>query len=290
MVNLGNNRLPIEKLCGNAMITEMMLPEARKLHKRSTFLAEEISWPFPPEDWFSAAAGTQVWAIPLDADPPRLAEFDATLAPIERERAARFHFLRDRNRFIAGRGGLRQILGRYLQVHPIKLHFNYGPHGKPSVAHPDGLNNLQFNLAHSEGLALLAVTRSGKVGIDLERIRPLNDAEGLVTRFFCPREISAFQALPDTEKPAAFFNLWTRKEAWLKAIGEGIGHSLNLVEVSFLPGQPAHLLSLPEGPETAAQWNLRDLAPAPGFAAALAIHGLDRPLQCWRWPETGEQS
>ena len=195
------------------------------------------------------------------------------LAPAERERAARFHFPRDRNRFIAGRGALRQILGRYLQTDPIKLQFTYGPHGKPALAQGAEESGLQFNLAHSGGLALLAVTRSGKIGVDLERVRALKDAEGLVTRFFCPREIAAFQGLPEDQKPAAFFNLWTRKEAWLKAIGEGIGHSLNRVEVSFLPGEPARLLTLPEGPHAAARWNLRDLAPAPGFAAALAISG-----------------
>ncbi|MEY2429544.1 MAG: 4-phosphopantetheinyl transferase [Verrucomicrobiota bacterium] len=272
------------------MMTDMILPEARKFRKRSTFPAEAISWPFPPDDWLMGVAGIHVWAIPLDIDASLLGERQATLAPIELERAARFHFQRDRNRFVAGRGALRQVLSRYLQAEPGKLHFNYGPHGKPSLAHSDMQNNLQFNLAHSEGLALLAVAHSGKIGIDLECLRPLDDAEGLVTRFFCPREIAAFQSLAETQKPAAFFNLWTRKEAWLKAIGEGIGHSLNLVEVSFLPGQSAHLLSIPEGPEAAAQWNLRDLAPAPGFAAALAIQGPDLPLHCWRWSETREQS
>jgi len=298
-------------------------------------LTGDIHWPLPPPDWAPAATETHVWAVPLDVAPAALAEFHDTLAPVERERAASFHFPLDRNRFVVGRGTLRQVLAHYLQIDPSQVEFSYGPYGKPLLMDNGRESDLHFNLAHSGGLALLAVTRAGKIGVDLERVRPLDDAQELVTRFFCPREIAAFQTLPEDQKPAAFFNLWTRKEAWLKATGEGIAHSLNRVEVSFLPGEPARLLHLPEiigrdafgrdafhsvpnispsvgtpsvgtlstlprrsqaeagasltSPKrshSAAPWNLYDLAPAAGFAAALALPSADTRLQCWRWPET----
>jgi 4'-phosphopantetheinyl transferase len=250
-----------------------------------------------PEDaiiWPAQAAGDQtapslaanevhVWAARLDVSSATLASFAATLSLSERERASRFHFERHRHRFIAGRGLLRALLGRYLEVEPMRIEFTYGAAGKPMLAASDPQTALHFNLAHSKDLGLIAITRSGPVGVDVEQIRALNDAEELVARFFSQREHATFKDLPDSEKPAAFFNLWTRKEAWLKATGEGIAHSLHLVEVSFLPGEPARLLAIPESLGQGTPWTLMDLQPAPGFAAALAIAVLDRKIQCWRW-------
>src|SRR5208282_3176253 len=115
---------------------------------------------------------------------------------------------------------------------------------------------------------LVAVSHAGPVGVDVERVRPMPDAEEIAARFFSPRETAELKALPSDQVPAAFFNLWTRKEACLKATGDGITKLLPLTEVSFLPGKPAHLRSLWGDPQAAAQWTLEDLAPAPGFAAA----------------------
>ena len=140
-------------------------------------------------------------------------------------------------------------------------------------------------MTRPEALALLAVTRTGPVGIDLERIRTIKDADDLVGRFFSPRENDAFQKLPPEQKPTAFFNLWTRKEAWLKATGEGIAHSLARLEVSFLPGEPAQLFSIQGSAEKAAAWSLHHLVPAKGFAGALAIKAQKAPLNCWHWRE-----
>lgn len=224
------------------------------------------------------AAWLAVGADTLDA-------LAATLSASERKRAGRFHFERHRNRFMAGRGLLRMLLGRYLQTAPERIQFTYGPQGKPALAGPFAQAGLEFNMAHTQDLALFAVTRAGPVGIDVEEVRSLADAEELVARFFSGRESAAFRKLPEEQKPPAFFNLWTRKEAWLKATGEGIVHSLHRVEVSFLPGEPARLLSLPEPLARSAHWGLHDLAPAPGFAAALAIAAGEARLRCWRWPE-----
>ena len=130
---------------------------------------------------------------------------------------------------------------------------------------------IHFNLAHSGDLALLAITRVGPVGIDVERIREVKDAADLVARFFCARENELFQRLPAIEKPGAFFNLWTRKEALLKATGEGIGKALSEVEVSFLPGEPASLVSIAGDTDRAARWSLHELTPAAGYVGAVAI-------------------
>ncbi len=213
-----------------------------------------------------------VWAIPLDVPETTLRPLARLLSPDEVHRASRFRLEQHRKRFAAGRGALRRILGACLEVSAETLKFSYGPNGKPAVASPPGAGGLEFNLSHSEDLALLAVTRGPSVGVDLERVRLLPDADDLVQRFFSRREAAVFQRLPPRERPAAFFNLWTRKEAFLKATGEGIAQSLHLVEVSFLPGEPAALRHLPRNLGMTEAWSLSDLSPGPGFVAALAIH------------------
>jgi 4'-phosphopantetheinyl transferase len=224
--------------------------------------------------------------------PAKLQAMSSLLAADERDRALRYHFERHRERFIIGRGLLRTILGRCLGVNPAEIRFTYNPNGKPL------LPELEFNLSHCEDLALIAVSRGSRVGVDLERVRVLEDAGELVARFFSPSEHAAYERLLPGEQPQAFFNLWTRKEAWLKATGDGIGHLLNQVEVSFIPGEPARLVRLPGDVREAARWRLCDLKPAIGFAAAL-VHECrqaeaagkknleeDTRIQCWRYEES----
>jgi 4'-phosphopantetheinyl transferase len=255
--------------------------------------APDIRWPAPPLDWPLALCQAQstgpsaieihVWAATLDVAPAALAAYSATLCPAELERAARFRVERDRNRFVAGRGLLRAILSRYLQTGPRQIEFAYGARGKPSLGKAFVGNGLEFNLAHSHNLALLAVTNAGQIGVDVERIGSNADTRQLVAHFFSARESAAFDSLPKDLKPVTFFNVWTRKEAWLKATGEGIGHLLNQMEVLFPPDTPARLLSLPGDARTAGKWDLYDLSPAPGFAAALAIAKPSPRPCCWRW-------
>lgn len=244
-----------------------------------------LSWPAPPPEWRLGQTDVHVWSASLEVSPAARRSFAALLSAAERQRAARFHFEPHRQRFIVGRGWLRRLLGRYLETDPAALELTYSPQGKPSLGGAFAHAGLHFNLAHSENLALLAVTRLGSVGVDVETVRPLADAEELVERFFSQRESGLFRQLPEDQKPTAFFHLWTRKEAWLKATGEGIAHSLNLVEVSFLPGEPARLLHLPVPLAGTVPWTLQHLAPAPGFAGALAIAAQEARLQCWRWEE-----
>jgi 4'-phosphopantetheinyl transferase len=222
-----------------------------------------------------AAGEVHVWSLPLDIGKSSLANVAEFLTPDERERADRFRFEVLRNRFVVGRGLLRAVLGRYCDLAPEKLRFSYGPYGKPVLTRGAGTRRrggaLHFNLAHSEGAGVLAVTQTGPVGVDVEQVRRLVEFKELVGQFFSAREAAEFSRLPREQQPAAFFNLWTRKEALLKATGEGIGHSLNRVEVSFLPGEPARVLSLPAEPWAGCEWSLFDLAISPAYAAALAL-------------------
>lgn len=211
-----------------------------------------------------------LWTASLDVSTEELAQLALTLSASERQRAARFHFPLHRDRFVAGRGQLRLLLGNYVGQEPRDVQFSYGPAGKPALAGNQS-RDLHFNLAHSGGVLAVVITRTGPVGVDVERIRPLEDAGELVARFFSARENAAFKTVPELDQAAAFFNLWTRKEAWLKATGEGIGHSLHLVEVSFLPGEPEHLLRLPPSLGDAAAWRLKAFSPAPGFIGAVAL-------------------
>lgn len=230
-----------------------------------------------------------VWAAALGIESDLLNALARTLSPDEMARAERFKFEKHRNRFIAGRGVLREILGRYLQIKPEDLRFDYSTNGKPSFAIGFAHGGIHFNLAHSEDVALIAVTRIGQVGVDVECVRALKDMDHLVARFFSARENELFQKVPVNEKPAAFFNLWTRKEALLKATGEGITRSLSLVEVSFLAGEPARLVAVAGNAEKATEWSLRELAPATGFVGAVAVRAREMVVRCGKWEVRGER-
>ena len=253
----------------------------------------------PPQNPPLAGNEIHVWATTLAVEPGVLEKFAGTLAPEEKERANRFKFEHLRNRYRAGRGALRAILAQYLQIDAAALRFDYLENGKPLLADEFAKSGIHFNLAHTGDLALVAVTRIGRVGVDVESVRPIKNAGELVARFFSKREDGLFQKVSPEEKPAAFFNLWTRKEALLKATGEGITRSLNLVEVSFLPGEPARLLAISGDAKAAERWALKELAPAQGFAGAAAvamgtsniqhptsnIQSWDREpvMKCWKW-------
>jgi 4'-phosphopantetheinyl transferase len=251
-------------------------------------MTEDILWPRRAAAGFADNDnGVDVWAASLNFDPVVLGRLAATLSSAERERAARFHFTRDRDRYVAGRGFVRCILGRYLKARPAELEIEHGPQGKPALAGRWAKSGLHFNLSHCEDLALVAVTRAGRVGVDVERIRPLSDADELANLFFSRPERAALEALPADDKPAAFFSLWTCKEAWLKATGDGIGESLSQVELALTPTGAARLLKTPEAyPRSATDWALHQLTPAPAFGAALAVSSRAEGVHCWRWNET----
>lgn len=240
-------------------------------------------WRCPPADLVLADDDVHVWRASLNPSAEHVRDLQRTLTPDEQERAARFRFQRDRDHFIVARGVLRAILGRYLGVEPSQLRFCYSSYGKPALAEKFGRKKLNFNLAHSHELALYAVTRGRTVGIDLEYMRADLAGEQIAERFFSPREVAVLRTLPRNKQEEAFFNCWTRKEAYVKAIGEGLSMPLDQFDVSLVPGEPALLVSTHKDPREAARWSLRALAPGSGYVAALAVEGHTWRLTCWQW-------
>lgn len=233
-------------------------------------------------DWNSA----HVWAVSLQVSNEILVHLEELLDGSERQRADRFHFERDRHRFIVGRAALRKILASYLREAPARIPFDYSSRGKPSLGGRFAQSGIHFNLAHCENLAVLAVARQPYIGIDLERVRPLDGVLEMAPFFCSARESAQFQSTPLTRREEAFFRIWTRKEALLKATGKGIGDGLDRVEVTFLPEEPPRLVAAPDDLAAfSAQWTLQELTPAPGFIAALAFPSRPAAICCWQWKE-----
>ena len=237
------------------------------------------SWEQPPESPAVTTDDVHVWKASLDRAPEELDGLRRILAPDEQIRADRFRFKKRRDRFIVGRAVLRTILGRYLDQHPNQLRFQYSPYGKPTLSTEVG--TLKFNLSHSHCLALYAVARGREIGVDLEFIRKDINLLGIAKRFFSEREYAELQALPESRQLQTFFECWTRKEAFIKAKGDGFSLPLRQFDVSITPGEPAALLRTEWDPDEAALWSLKSLNPTPGYAGALAVEGRHWNLQSW---------
>ena len=236
-------------------------------------------WRSPPPGLTLASDEVHVWRAWLDQPAARVEKMSQALCADERQRVVQFHFERDRQRYIMGRGMLRSILGLYLRVDPGQVQFRYGPRGKPALDLGD--NNLAFNLAHAGPLALYALTRNRAIGVDVEPVRPLPDADQVAARFFSVHETAAYLDLPPDQKQQGFFLCWTRKEAYIKALGEGLAQPLESFDVSLAPGEPARLLRVAWDPDEASRWSLISLTPSPCFVAALAVQGQDQHITCW---------
>ena len=241
------------------------------------------SWYPPPEPLTLGNNEVHVWRASLDLPASQVQRLRYTLSAEELRRAAGYHFQKDRKHFIVARGVLRDILGRYLKIEPSQLRFCYNSYGKPGLAGETIGETLCFNVSHSHALALYAVTHDRAVGVDVERIRPDLADEDIAERFFSPREVAALRALPANMQPEAFFNCWTRKEAYIKARGKGLSISLDQFDVSLAPGEPTTLLSVNGESKEASRWSLQELVVGSGYAAALAAEGHDWQLKCWQW-------
>jgi 4'-phosphopantetheinyl transferase len=212
-----------------------------------------------------------VWQARIDRLAPHMQELVPFLDPDEQARARRYHSSRHEAEFVIRRGLLRVILGHCLDVEPGALQFEYGPHGRPAIAWPARGRSLHFSLSHSDGTALYAAAWGRAVGVDLERVRLLSEAEQIADQFFSAQESRALRELPNSEKLQGFFNCWTRKEAYLKATGQGLAYGLDDFSVSLVPGEPARLLEVQANPAEIARWFLVELSPATGYAAALCV-------------------
>jgi len=238
-----------------------------------------------------ASDEVHVWRARLDQEGPLVHNLLQTLSADERSRAAQFHFDQDRERFVTARGQLRHILSRYLHMDANQLRFCYSPYGKPSLVMMHEKGRLSFSVSHSCRLALYAVARGRRVGIDLERIRVDFEYEEIAKRFFAPGENGVLHSLPAGEKKAkAFFDCWVRKEAYVKARGEGLSLPLNRFDVSLAPGEPAKMLRNRRDPQEVSRWSLQEIVLNAGFAAALAVEGHNGRLTCWECPDSEHES
>lgn len=246
-------------------------------------------WLEGPERPLLREGEVHVWRAGLEPGGATLRRLWEILSTDEQQRADRFHFQRDRDHFVAARGGLREILGRYTGATPQSLRFSYDSFGKPSLSDSSpgvevGGAPLRFNVSHSGVVALYAVAAGREVGVDVERVREDFAGLDIAKNFFSPHEVAALSALPADERATAFFDCWTRKEAYIKARGQGLSHPLHLFTVSLTPGRPAALLRTEDDPAEAARWSLIELFPGEGYRAALAFEGEVSSLRCWRWP------
>ena len=242
-------------------------------------------WLSLPGEFVLGEDEVHVWRASLECEPSDVHAFRRLLSTDEIAKAERFYFEKDRSHFIVARGLLRTILGRYLRVHPGRLRFFYKLYGKPALVGESGGKIYSFNLSHSHGLLLLAITRGREVGVDIERVHSELGGQGqeIAERFFSPNEVAKFCSLPTDQKAEAFFNCWTRKEAYVKAKGGGLSVPLDHFEVSLCPGEPAALLQALS--RETSDWSMEELHPGPGYAAALVVQGRPLHLRCWQWFE-----
>ncbi|MDJ0519440.1 MAG: 4'-phosphopantetheinyl transferase superfamily protein [Trichodesmium sp. MO_231.B1] len=215
-----------------------------------------------------------IWSTNLKLLPSQIEELSTILSSDEIERANKFYFERDKNRFIIARGKLRKILSRYLNIEPEKLQFTYSDRGKPYLTD----TSILFNLSHSQDLALYAITQVNSIGIDLEYIRPMNDAENLAKRFFSHQEYNLISQLPPQKQQETFFKLWTCKEAYLKATGDGLAGGLEKVEISL---NPVEFFSINQDIKETARWYLHQFIPQPNYIAAVVVAGKNQNLNFW---------
>lgn len=224
-----------------------------------------------------------LWQIQLANQEWGLQYLRGLLSQDEMQRADRFHFEKHRNRFIVARAAMRMILAAYVGRTPQELVFFYGAKGKPELSPPQNSLKVQFNVSHSEDLALLAVTLEHRVGVDIEFIKDDFATDEIATRFFSEIETRILRTLPPTERTKAFYNCWTRKEAYIKALGEGLSLPLKSFSVTFGPNTVPALSWVDLAPEEISRWQMHDIAAPQGYAAALVIEGQGHYLRQWPW-------
>jgi 4'-phosphopantetheinyl transferase len=226
-----------------------------------------------------------VWSVRLDPPADVVEILGRPLSDDEWARANRFRFDRHRRQYVVGRGALRTLLAAYLGTRPEQVTFSYGPRGKPFLAPQQ---DLYFNLSNSDEMALVAFVLGREIGADIEYLKPMPDCEQIAERFFSESERVVLRGIPAERKEEAFFNCWTRKEAYLKAVGEGLAAPLDSFDVTLAPGEPPRMLTLKGDAEAAAKWLFEHLRPAPDYIGAIAIErereGEEWAMKTWSFP------
>jgi 4'-phosphopantetheinyl transferase len=233
-------------------------------------------WLARPRELTLEDGEVHIWRVPLRLDTGVLDRVRLSLSADEGSRANRFVFAADRDSFVAARGILRELLGSYVGTAPAELKFDYGLQGKPALgpSHPP----IQFNLSHSHGLAVYAFARERQLGIDLELIRPEFAGDEIAERYFSSAELEELRALPSEARAEGFFLCWTRKEAYVKARGEGLQIPLASFDVSLTPGKQEELRS-----EDALRWEIHSFEPGAQYVGAVVAEGRGLHLRYWDW-------
>ena len=239
-----------------------------------------LPWQPPPSRPSLALNDVHLWRVSLTRPPFPFDLLWRVLNPAEIERAQRYRFERDRRRFVVARGMLRVILARYTGLAPNAIQFAYSDHGKPSLP---SYSELAFNASDSGEWMALGVTQQRLIGVDIEQERADVATLEIAERFFAPREVAALRALPSEQQIEAFFRCWTRKEAFIKAIGEGLSYPLHEFEVSLRPDEPARLLSVRAEPDAPQRWWVLDFPIAKGYAGAVIVEQPVASVQYWAW-------
>jgi 4'-phosphopantetheinyl transferase len=225
-----------------------------------------------------------VWMASTAPPPLPLSQLQDWLSDDEHARACRFQFSRHREDYIASRGILRYLLATYCgHLAPKQVEFAKGHRGKPYLRTGCPCPPLWFSQADSNGITLYAFNRQNEVGIDIEQMRDVPNMDGFVSRTFSEVEKTAYFSLPLKDRKEAFFNCWTRKEAFIKAIGEGLFFPLDQFDVTLKPGEPARLLRATGRPEPASSWLMLDFTPMAGYKAALALPRNECAVSFWRF-------
>jgi len=217
------------------------------------------------------ADDVHVWIASLGQPADMIANLSPLLSRDECQRAERFRRPTDRRRFIAGRGILRKIISAYLALAPDEVRFVYNEYGKPFISGDQNRGALSFNLSHSNGVALYAVARKRHVGVDVEYMREDFAMLEVAERFFSKNEFEALKTVPINQRAKAFFNCWSRKESYIKAIGMGVSYPLDRFAVSLAPDAAPELLEVNADATEATSWKMYELDVAEGYAAALIV-------------------
>jgi 4'-phosphopantetheinyl transferase len=238
---------------------------------------QTLKWTQPVNDLKLGKNHVDIWRIALDLELDSIKRFESTLSADEVERATKFQFAKDRDRYIIAHGFLRDVLTRYLGGEPAQFKFSVNSFGRPSLKD----HELEFNLSHSADFALVALTLNRKIGVDVERIRSGISAHVIARQYFSKAEVAELEALPLELRERAFFVGWTCKEAYIKAQGMGLSLGLDSFDVSITPDRPATLRATRPNPEEAARWTLLSFPVDPRYEAAVAVDGKDLDFRFW---------
>lgn len=244
-------------------------------------LIKHCSWSVLHKDICLLADEVHAWFVPLDVPENLMLSFQRSLDPTELRRVSGFRFDIHRKRYIARHGWLREILGDYLSIHPQEIQFTYNPYGKPFLFEKFSSRKLNFNISSSIDVGLLAFTLDRRIGVDIEKICQMFDFMEIINRFFSANEIRDFQKVDPEHQLKAFYCTWVRKEAYVKAHGEGLSLSLKQFDVPVVPYAPADILHVEGEPGWELDWSIMDLNPVTGYVGAVAVRGKNLQFRYW---------